>query len=30
MTSLYNRATPGQQRILRIVEGAIRDASQVR
>lgn len=27
MTSLYNRATPSQQRILRAVEGAIKNAS---
>lgn len=26
MTSLYNRATPSQRRILRIVEGAVKDA----
>lgn len=27
MTSLYNRATPSQQRILRVVEGAVKNAS---
>ena len=26
MTSLYNRATPSQKRILRIVEGAVKNA----